>query len=79
MVSGWVVRALRHLVGPGRLIARYFRHPDPKQERFFFGLLRECVDRGVVSQELLRQEISRDHVRPDALDILRRVPPLAAA
>jgi hypothetical protein len=58
--------------------ARYTAHPDPDQERFFFGLLRECLERGIVSEALLRDEMRQDHIRHDALDVLDRTPPLAA-
>jgi len=56
----------------------YSRHPDPQQERFFFGLLRECLDEGVVSEAQLREEMRRNHIRHDALELVERTPPLAA-
>jgi hypothetical protein len=56
----------------------YKAHPDSNQERFFFGLLRECLDKGVVSEDLLREEMRQNHVRHDALEMLERTPPLAA-
>ena len=56
----------------------YRPHPDPSQERFFFGLLRECLESGQVTEELLRDEMSQNHVRHDALQVLERTPPLAA-
>ena len=46
-------------------------HPDPRQERLFFSLLAECLTSGEITQEFLRDEIGRGHVRPDALDLLR--------
>lgn len=56
----------------------YKPHPDPNQERFFFSLLRECVDKGVVSELLLREEMRRNHIRHDALQLLEKARPLAA-
>jgi hypothetical protein len=50
----------------------------PNQERFFFGLLRECLEKGVVSEQMLREEMARNHVRHDALELVERTPPLAA-
>lgn len=50
----------------------YQQHPDPRQEVFFFGLLRECLDAGVVSEDMLRAEIGRLHVRRDAFELLDR-------
>ena len=59
-------------------LGRYKRHPDANQDRFFFGLLRECLDQGIVSEEMLREEMARNHVRHDALEVIERTPPLAA-
>jgi hypothetical protein len=56
----------------------YKAHPDSNQERFFFGLLRECLDKGVVTEALLREEMRHNHVRHDALEMVERTPPLAA-
>ncbi len=56
----------------------YEPHPDPRQEQFFFSLLRECVEKGVVSESLLREEMQRNHLRHDALQLLERSRPLAA-
>jgi hypothetical protein len=60
------------------MLGRYRSHPDPNQERFFFGLLRECVDKGVISEDMLREEMERNHVRHDAFEIIERTPRLAA-
>ena len=62
----------------GRPPRYYTRHPDPNQERFFFGLLRECLESGEVTEELLREEMRQNHIRHDALEVLERTPPLAA-
>jgi hypothetical protein len=68
--AGWLSRA------PGR--ATYQPHPDPNQERFFFGLLRECLDQGLVSEAQLREEMRRNHIRHDTLRLLEHARPLAA-
>jgi hypothetical protein len=51
----------------------YRPHPDPRQERFFFALLRECLERGVVTEEFLKEEIRAQHLRPDAFELLARL------
>lgn len=51
----------------------YQKHPDSKQERFFFGLLKECLDKGVLTEAYLKQEIRNQHIRPDALRYLKAV------
>lgn len=50
---------------------RYEAHPDPAQERLFFRSLGECLERGTISEALLRSEIERRHVRADAFDKVR--------
>jgi hypothetical protein len=74
----WIRRTRRALFGDYRFAGTYKTHPDRDQENFFFGLLKECVEQGVVSEDQLRREMSQDHVRHDALDVLDRVPPLPA-
>ncbi|UCG72956.1 MAG: hypothetical protein JSV45_00785 [Chromatiales bacterium] len=74
----WIRRARRALFGDYRFTGRYKQHPDPNQERFFFGLLRECVDQGLLTEATLQDEMARNHIRHDALDLLDRVPRLAA-
>lgn len=75
---GWAHRLRRRLFGDYALMGRYRAHPDRNQERFFFGLLKECLDRGIVSDDMLRAEMRRNHVRHDAFEVLERTPPLAA-
>ena len=71
------LRSLR--LGPADDELRVYRpHPDRRQEEFFFGLLRECLVSGAVTEAMLREEIRRNHVRHDAFEVLDRTPPLAA-
>jgi hypothetical protein len=77
--TGWLIGAVNSVLGDASPFARYVRHPDPNQERFFFGLLRECVEQGLVSEDLLRDQIARKHIRPDALALIERAPSQAAA
>ncbi len=74
----WLRRARRALFGDYRFAGRYGRHPDRNQEHFFFGLLRECLDKGIINEELLREEMAKNHIRHDAFEVLERTPPLAA-
>jgi hypothetical protein len=66
------------VLGKDRAQGRYKPHPDPQQEAFFFGLLRECLEQGVVTEALLQDEMRKNHLRHDALTLVRQVPPLAA-
>ncbi|SLN76237.1 hypothetical protein [Oceanibacterium hippocampi] len=71
-------RVRRRLLGDYALLGHYKAHPDPNQERFFFGLLRECIDQGIVTEAMLREEMRQNHVRHDAFEVLDRTPRLAA-
>ncbi len=71
---GWARRARRRLFGDYGHAGRYRRHPDPHQERFFFGLLRECLESGAIEEDFLREEMRRDHLRHDALDVIAALP-----
>jgi hypothetical protein len=75
---GWFRRARAALLGRYGGLGQYRPHPDPRQERFFFGLLRECLEKGVITEAMLREEMARNHVRHDAFEVIERTPPLAA-
>ena len=64
------------LFGQYSFLGRYKKHPDLRQEQFFFGLLKECLRSGHVSEDLVREEISKNHVRHDAFEVLDRTPNL---
>jgi hypothetical protein len=69
---GWVMRWRRLTFGDHALLGRYRRHPDANQERLFFGLLRECIENGDVSEDELREEMGLNHIRHDAFEVLER-------
>tara|TARA_R110002124_G_scaffold210072_2_gene376623 strand:- start:7536 stop:8453 length:918 start_codon:yes stop_codon:yes gene_type:complete len=60
------------------LLGRYREHPDRAQQDFFFGLLKECLKNGHVSEQLVRDEMRKNHVRHDAFEVLDRTPDLQA-
>ncbi len=64
-----VLKRLGRLV-LGNRTGTYQAHPDRNQERFFFGLLRECLERGIVTEAMVREEMRLNHVRHDALDLV---------
>jgi hypothetical protein len=74
----WAMRARRRWFGDYAFLGKYKPHPDPSQERFFFGLLRECVERNVIGEDLLREAMRQNHIRHDALELIDRAPKLAA-
>jgi hypothetical protein len=75
---GWLSRARRELFGEYAFMGKYKQNPDPNQENFFFGLLKECVEQGIVTEDMLRDEMAKNHVRHDAFEVMERTPRLAA-
>jgi hypothetical protein len=75
----WKLNRLRaRFFGEYGLLGTYQPHPDPCQEKFFFSLLRECLDKGVISEATVRDEMAKNHVRHDALELAQRTMPEAA-
>ena len=64
-------------MGEYALLGNYSEHPDKNQERLFFGLLKECLDEGLVTEDMLKKEMASNHVRHDAMEVLRNTKPLA--
>ena len=77
--AAWILRARRKLFGEYGLLGNYKAHPDKNQENFFFGLLKECLQEGKISEDFLREEMRKNHVRHDAFEVLERVPDLPPA
>lgn len=75
---GMIEGTRRKLFGVYGLLGHYKAHPDVNQENYFFGLLRECVEQGIVTEDMLRNEMAQKHVRNDVFEVLDKVPPLAA-
>ena len=59
------------------LLGKYAQHPDINQQNLFFGLLKECLEGGHISEQLVRDEIASQHVRADALEVMDKTPALA--
>ena len=53
--------------------------PDKAQENFFFGLLKECVENGTISEALIKEHMKENHVRHDAFEVMEKVPDLPKA
>ena len=69
----WKLNRLRaRLFGEYGLLGAYQPHPDSRQENFFFTLLTECLDKGVISESTVKDEMARNHVRHDALELVKR-------
>jgi hypothetical protein len=75
----WVMKARRKFFGEYAFLGHYKPHPDPNQQNLFFGLLKECIEEGIVSEEMVREQMNQNHVRHDAFEVLDHTPPLAPA
>jgi hypothetical protein len=51
----------------------YLPHPDKSQEKFFYTLLKEAIDSGIISNNEINDAIKAKNVRPDSFDILKSV------
>ena len=69
---GWFRRAREAVLGRYGGLGTYKRHPDPNQEAFFFGLLKECLEKGHIDEAMVRAEMAANHVRHDALEVVER-------
>jgi len=68
-------RAARRVRAGGKdRTLRYLPHPDPAQEQYFFGLLKECLEQGSITAEFLKKEIRRNHIRHDVFDVIAKLP-----
>lgn len=55
-----------------RLAPNYTRHPDLRQEAYFFALLADALEAGAVTREQVRREVELGHVRPDSEILIDR-------
>lgn len=49
-----------------KLAPNYTRHPDQRQEAYFYALLADALDSGAVTKEEVEKEVRLGHVRPDS-------------
>ncbi len=74
--KGWAQKIHRTLFGHYAYRGTYKPHPDPRQERLFFALLKDALKAGVLDEQLLKEHMAKNHVRHDALEVLARTPDL---
>lgn len=68
-------RGVRRLASANGAGGTFYRpHPDPRQERLFFTLLKECLDDGGIDRGCLRRAMRRNYLRKDALVLLDGLP-----
>lgn len=78
--GSFFARALARLRGErGGPRGTYKPHPDPQQERFFFGLLHDALAAGAFPLAVVEEEIELRHVRHDALALVNAAGTIAAS
>jgi hypothetical protein len=55
-----------------KLAPNYTRHPDEKQEAFFYAMLADALDSGAVTKDDVEREVRLGHVRPDSEILIER-------
>ena len=55
-----------------KLTPNYTRHPDQRQEAYFYALLAEGLDSGSIPREQVEREVRLGHVRPDSFALIDR-------
>ena len=75
---GWLCRMRHRVFGHYAFMGDCKPHPEPHQERSFCGPLREYLDEGIATEDMLREEMRQNHVRHDVFEVLERSPTLAA-
>jgi hypothetical protein len=55
-----------------KLAPNYTRHPDERQEAYFYALLADALDSGAVSREQVEKEVRLGHVRADSQALIDR-------
>jgi len=73
---GWALYARRRIFGDYAFLGNYKSHPDKNQEDFFFGLLKECMEKGTVTDDMVAHEMDTNHVRKDAVSLVQNVRPI---
>ena len=55
-----------------RLAPNYTRHPDQRQEAYFYAVLADALDSGAVTRDQVEKEIRLGHVRADSEQLIDR-------
>ena len=75
-VIGWIMRMRRKLFGDHALLGHYARHPDRKQEAFFYALLKGAYEEGLVTDAQIKEAMSKNYIRHDSIEVMKSAPSL---
>ena len=66
-----IVRSLLGRKAPVPAVPAFYRpHPDGKQEKFFFDLLKEAMEAGEIDEDFVQNRVEANDVRPDIFNLL---------
>ena len=74
--TGWVKAIRRKFFGEPAASGLYTKHPDRQQEDFFFGLLKEACEKGVITDAQISHAMQQDFIRHDAIEMMKNAPRL---
>ena len=75
-VIGWIMRMRRKMFGDHALLGRYAKHPDPKQEQLFYGLLKGAYEAGMVTDAQIKEAMDKNYIRHDSVEVMKAAPTL---
>ena len=75
-VIGWIMRMRRKMFGDHAFLGRYARHPDPRQEALFYGLLKGAYEAGMVTDAQIKDAMEKNYIRHDSVEVMKAAPPL---
>ena len=75
-VIGWIMRMRRKMFGEHALLGRYAKHPDPKQEQLFYGLLKGAYEAGMVTDAQIKEAMEKNYIRHDSVEVMKAAPTL---
>lgn len=58
----------------GKVSSTYLPHPDKNIENFFFELVRDAIHDGAITEQMVKDEITKGHVRNDAFEVIAKLP-----
>jgi len=73
---GWLMWLRRKLFSDAVVVDRYTQHPDRNQEAFFFSLLQEAHEKGMITSAQILEAMRRDFIRHDSFEMMKRALPL---
>ena len=75
-VIGWIMRMRRQMFGEHAFLGRYAKHPDPKQEQLFYGLLKGAYEAGMVTDAQIKDAMAKNYIRHDSVEVMKAAPSL---